>query len=65
MNAVIALDLLIKLLGQADAIARLINAARAEGRDVTDAELNALVAKDDAAKAALQAAIEQARTAGR
>jgi hypothetical protein len=39
----------------------LIKKARDEGRDVSDEELNALVADDDVAKAALDAAIAKAQ----
>ena len=61
MNVETALSLLIQLLSQADAIGRLIQAARSEGRDLTDAELDALVAGDDAARAALVDAINNAK----
>lgn len=64
MSSVIAVQLLIQLLGQADAIARLLQLAKSENRDVTDAELNALAASDDAARNALQSAIDKARAAG-
>lgn len=58
MNAQLAVSLLIQLLSQADQIAKLLQLAKSEGRDVTDAELDALVAGDDAAKKALQDAID-------
>jgi hypothetical protein len=61
-NAAILVDLLLGLLDRANAIGALISKAKAEGRDVTDAELDALVAQDDAARAALVAAIAKART---
>lgn len=61
MNIDLLLTLLIQLLSHADEIGKLIRNARAEGRDVTDAELDALAAKDDTAREALQDAINKAR----
>lgn len=61
MNIETALSLLIQLLSQADAISRLIQAARNEGRDLSDAELDALVAQDDVARQALVDAIARAK----
>lgn len=58
MNAALAVQLLIQLLGQADQIAKLLQLAKSEGRDVTGAELDALVGQDEAAKKALQDAID-------
>ena len=60
-NALLLLNVLIPLLDKANQIGVLLAKAHAEGRDVTDAELDALVAGDDAAKAALAAAILKAR----
>ena len=53
MNALLATELLLKLLMQAQAIGGVIAKAQSEGRDVTAAELDALKAADDAAKAKL------------
>lgn len=64
MNTDQALTLLIALLSQANEIGRLIRQAQAEGRDITDAELDALAIEDDAARARLAAAIEAARAHG-
>lgn len=50
MNSLLATELLLKLLTQAQAIGGIIAKAQAEGRDVTAAELNTLRAADDAAK---------------
>lgn len=61
MNAVLLVQLLLGLVGQAGQIKALLDTAKAENRDVSDAELNALFANDDAAKAALDAAIKAAR----
>lgn len=63
MSIETALTLLISLLNQADAIGRLIQSARKEGRDITDAELDGLAMGDDAARKALQDAIARARAA--
>jgi len=61
MNAALAVSLILGLLDRAQAIGTLIKTARAEGRDITDAELDSLVAEDDAAREALDAAIAKAR----
>lgn len=65
MNAtLLAIQLLMGLLDRAQAISTLLNKAKAEGRDVTDAEIDELAAGDDAARAVLQAAIDKARGGG-
>lgn len=56
-NALILIQLLTQLLAQAQSIGQLVSKARSEGRDVTDAELAALMAQDDAVRAALEAEI--------
>lgn len=58
-NIALLIQLLTAFIGQADKIAKLLNGARAEGRDVSDAELTALFADDDLAKAKLQALIDE------
>ncbi len=60
-NIAILMQILLPLLDRASAIAALLKTAQSENRDVTDAELDALFANDDAAKAALDAAIKAAR----
>lgn len=50
---------------QIQKITELVAKARAEGRDVSEEEINALVSEDDAAKAALDAAIAKAQSEGR
>jgi hypothetical protein len=60
MNIDLALTLLITLLNRSAEISALIAQARGEGRDLTADELAGLQAADDAARAALVAAIEQA-----
>jgi hypothetical protein len=62
-NTALAVDLILGLIDRANAIGGLIGKAQAEGRDITDAELDALAAGDDAAKIALAAAIAKARAA--
>lgn len=63
MNAAVLVDLLLGLLDRAAAIGGLLSKAKAEGRDITTAELDALFADDATAKAALQAAIDKANAA--
>ena len=59
MNSIlIALDLLIQLTAQVQRVGTLIRNAQAEGRDLTAAELDELRAEDDAARKALQDAID-------
>lgn len=62
MGAAAAIQLLLGLLDRAAAIGQLLGKAKAENRDITEAELDALVADDDKARAALKAAIDKART---
>ena len=61
MNAALAIQLLLGLLDRATAIGALLKQAEDEGRDISDAELDALAAADDQARAALVAAIAAAR----
>lgn len=64
-GAVIAMDVVFGLLDRAMAYAAVVNKAKAENRDVSSEELDALAAADDAAKAKLDAAIAKARAEGR
>ena len=57
MGAALALNLLFGLLDRAQKIQELLKRAQAEGRDVTDAELDQLAAEDDAARKALEESI--------
>ena len=57
MNADIALQLLVAALNNASKIGALIQNARAQGRDVSDYELDSLRKEDDAARTALNAEI--------
>jgi len=59
-NALILVGLLLQYSDEIAAVSKLLNAAHAEGRDVTSAELDVLFAGDDAARAALDAAIKAA-----
>lgn len=61
MNATLLLSLLFGLVDRADRIAKLLEKAKAEGRDVSSAELDQLALEDDQAAAALKRAIEDAR----
>ena len=60
-NIATALAALIQLTLQTQKIQQLLQTANAEGRDVTDAELTALAADDDAARAQFVEAIAAAR----
>ena len=60
MNATLLITLLLGLLDRATQIGALIQKARGEGRDVTPAELDALVSADDVARQALVDAIRAA-----
>ena len=62
MNAALVIQLVLSLIDRAAAISALLTKAKSENRDVSDDELNALFANDDAAKAALDAAIAAARS---
>ncbi len=61
MNADLAVELLVSLLNNATAIGALLQQAKAEGRDITDAELEVLSAAADTARQALVEAIAAAR----
>lgn len=65
MDALTAITLLTQLLSQATTLGNLIRTAQAEGREITPAELDTLAAGDDAARAALEAAIARAKREGR
>lgn len=64
MNIDLALTLIITLLNRSSEISALIQKARGEGRDLTNAELDGLVTADDVARADLEAAIAEKRAAG-
>lgn len=59
------IELLIQLIDRAAAASAIIKKARAEGRDVTSAELQALRAEGDQALTDLDAAIQLAKSEGR
>lgn len=59
------LEILIQLIDRAAAASAIIKNARAEGRDVSSAELAKLRAEGDQALADLDAAIAQAKAEGR
>lgn len=64
LNILLLLDTITAGLARLGEIGSLIQKARDEGRDVTDAELDDLRAKDDAAKATLDALIAAKRAGG-
>ena len=59
-SALLLTSLLLQYSDRILAIGKLLNTAHAEGRDVTKEELDGLFAGDDAARAALDAAIAAA-----
>ncbi len=65
MGAELVITLLLGLLDRATQITTLIQTARTEGRDITPAELDALVEKDNVARKALDDAIAKAKAEGR
>jgi hypothetical protein len=65
MTISLAINLLIALIENAAAISQLIQKAQGEGRDVTSAELQALLDTDALARAKLVIAIAEAKAAGR
>jgi hypothetical protein len=60
-NILILLDLLISLASRIQGVTEIIKKARAEGRDVTEDELSAIIGEDDVAKKALDEAIAKAK----
>lgn len=65
MDPLTMVTLLLGLLDRATQIGTLIQTARTEGRDITAAELDALVDADKAARQGLVDAIEKAKAEGR
>lgn len=61
-NIALALDLLIRYTQAAQDLANLLNAARNEGRDISEKELLRLAAQDDIARQELDTAIIAARS---
>jgi hypothetical protein len=61
----LVVSLLIASLTRANELGALITNARAQGRDVSTAELDAWRAKDDAMRATFQADIDRAKAEGR
>lgn len=64
-TAAAGIGLLLQLIEQAARVSLVIRQAQAEGRDVTSAELAALVVENDSARQDLVDAIAQARAEGR
>lgn len=65
MDVATAIGLLLAVLDRASQIGALIAKAKAENRDITPAELDTLQGVDDAARKALQDAIDKAKSEGR
>lgn len=63
--AAAAIELLLTLVANAGRISAVIRQARAEGREPTSAELSAIAADNDGARAALVDAIARAKSEGR
>ncbi len=63
-NAIALLGLLLSYSDKITQISGLLKTAQAEGRDITPAELDALFAQDDAARAQLQAEIDRQKAGG-
>jgi hypothetical protein len=61
MTIDLLLTLMIQMMSRAAEFGALITKARSEGRDVTEAELDALAANDDLMRAELQKAINEAK----
>jgi hypothetical protein len=61
MGTEMAITLLLGLIDRAAAWGAVIAKAQAEGRELTEAEVDAFAAADDVAKAALEKAIRDAR----
>lgn len=62
MNALLAVQLLGELLRQANGLQTMLAQAQAEGRDITEAELDHWASVDDQARARLEAAIARLTT---
>jgi hypothetical protein len=62
-NLLIVSQLLLTWLDRATQLSALLTAAHAEGREITDEEMNQLYAADDLARADLQRAIDAKRGA--
>ncbi len=65
MNSDLAISLLIALISHASEISALITKAKAEGRDITEDELQGVFDADAVARARLTLAIATAKAAGR
>lgn len=64
-GAAAAIEIAFSLLDRGMAYIALLNEARAENRDISDAELDALATRDNAARIALVEAIADAKSVGR
>lgn len=64
MGEAAIISLVLGLIDRAASYAAVLNKAKAEGRDVTEAEVDAIVAADDKARLAEQDAIARRRARG-
>jgi hypothetical protein len=64
-KTLVALTMVDSLLARAQELNTVIQNAQREGRDITEAELEAAAGRDDVAKATLEAAIAKAKAEGR
>jgi hypothetical protein len=65
MGVAEGINLVLLLLEKATTMAAALSKAHAEGRDLTEAEVDTFVAADDAARDKLNEAIKNARSQGR
>jgi hypothetical protein len=65
MGSLAAINLVLALLAEGGPVSALIDKARAEGRQISKTEWDALFANDDAAMSDLDAAIAKAKAEGR
>lgn len=65
MGAAAGIEILLSLLDRAAAWSVIVQKARLEDRNITEAEIDAFFAADDAADKRLQAAIDKAKAEGR
>lgn len=65
MDPVTAVGLLLTLVDKVGTLGAMISKAQTEKRDLTQAEVQQLIAADDAARASLQSAIAAAKAQGR
>jgi hypothetical protein len=65
MSTLAAIDLVLALITRAQQISLLVAQAQAEGRELSKADWDEIIAENDLAKSALEAAIAKAKAEGR